>query len=40
MNTKRILHTWSAGLLVVGAMLLTFVGCMDDDLVKKNGDVV
>ena len=40
MNTKRILHTWSAGLLVVGAMLLTLVGCMDDDLAKNNGDVV
>lgn len=40
MNTKRILHTWSAGLLVIGAMLLTFVGCMDDDLAKNNGDVV
>lgn len=39
MNTKRILHTWSAGLLVIGAMLLTFVGCMDDDLAKTN-DVV
>ena len=40
MNTKRILHTWSAGLLVVGAMLLTLVGCMDDDLVKNSGNVV
>lgn len=40
MNTKRILHTWSAGLLVIGAMLLTFVGCMDDDLVKNSGNVV
>lgn len=40
MNTKRILHTWSAGLLVIGAMLLTLVGCMDDDLAKNNGDVV
>ena len=40
MNTKRILHTWSASLLVIGAMLLTLVGCMDDDLVKNNGDVV
>lgn len=40
MNTKRILHTWSAGLLFAGAMLLTFVGCMDDDLVKNSGDVV
>jgi len=26
--------------LFAGAMLLTLVGCMDDDLVKKNGDVV
>lgn len=40
MNTKRILHTWSASLLVIGAMLLTLVGCMDDDLAKNNGDVV
>lgn len=40
MNTKRILHTWSVGLLFAGAMLLTFVSCMDDDLAKKNGDVV
>lgn len=40
MNTRRILHKWSAGLLFAGAMLLTLVGCMDDDLVKKNGDVV
>lgn len=40
MNTKRILHTWSAGLLFAGAMLLTLVGCMDDDLAKNNGDVV
>ena len=40
MNTKRMLHTWSAGLLVIGAMLLTLVGCMDDDLAKNNGDVV
>lgn len=40
MNTKRILHTWSAGLLVIGAMLLTFVGCMDDDLAKNNNNVV
>ena len=40
MNTKRILHTWSVGLLFAGAMLLTLVGCMDDDLAKNNGDVV
>lgn len=40
MNTKRILHTCSASLLVIGAMLLTLVGCMDDDLAKNNGDVV
>lgn len=40
MNTRRILHKWSAGLLFAGAMLLTFVGCMDDDLAKNNGDVV
>ncbi|MDM8253215.1 fimbrial protein [Phocaeicola barnesiae] len=40
MNTKRILHTWSASLLFAGAMLLTLVGCMDDDLAKNNGDVV
>lgn len=26
--------------MFAGAMLLTLVGCMDDDLVKKNGDVV
>lgn len=40
MNTKRILHTWSVSLLFAGAMLLTLVGCMDDDLAKNNGDVV
>ena len=39
MNTKRILHTWSASLLFAGAMLLTFVGCMDDDWAKTS-DVV
>ena len=39
MNTRRILHKWSAGLLFAGAMLLTFVGCIDDDLVKTS-DVV
>lgn len=40
MNTKRILHTWSASLLVIGAMLLTLVGCMDDDLAKNNNNAV
>lgn len=34
MNTKRILHTWSIGLLLISAMILTFIGCKDDDWAK------
>lgn len=36
MNTKRILHTLFKGLLAI----LVLAGCMDDDLVKNNSDVV